>query len=94
MAIRIGSRYQNSTVDFVQTSLKNTDLNPIVFWNMSTKSNISYFNHTYTYGERLDEIAFDYYQDPSYWWMILEYNPQIKDINNIPVGTVLRIPRV
>jgi nucleoid-associated protein YgaU len=42
-------------------------------------------------GERLEDIAFLYYGDPSAWRMIAEAN-DIVDPSSVPPGTVLRIP--
>ena len=43
-----------------------------------------------TEGDRLDNLAFQFYGDPSLWWYIAKAN----DLNsiNIPAGTSLRIP--
>lgn len=44
-------------------------------------------------GTRLTLIALEYYQHKVFWVYIYEYNKeQIKDPNNIPVGTKLAIP--
>jgi nucleoid-associated protein YgaU len=42
-------------------------------------------------GERLEDIAFLYYGDPSAWRLIAEAN-DIVDPSSVPPGTVLRIP--
>jgi hypothetical protein len=42
-------------------------------------------------GERLEDIAFLYYGDPSAWRLIAEAN-DIADPSQVPPGTVLRIP--
>jgi hypothetical protein len=43
-------------------------------------------------GDRLDTLAFQYYQDPTLWWIIASAN----NIHDVPLGfpeaTVLRIP--
>ena len=43
-----------------------------------------------TEGDRLDNLAFQFYGDSSLWWYIAKAN----DLNsiNIPAGTSLRIP--
>ena len=41
--------------------------------------------------ERLDQIAVEYYGDPAYWRLLAAYNG-LDDPNDIPPGTVLRIP--
>jgi hypothetical protein len=42
-------------------------------------------------GERLEDIAFQYFGDPSAWRLIADYNG-LADPGRVPAGTVLRIP--
>lgn len=93
MPIYKGSRYEYSTIDHFKTTTTG-DVKPTVFYSFSDLNLTNYWLHTYMGGERLDEIAFKYYNRPEYWWIIPEYNPEILDINNITPGTVLRIPNV
>lgn len=93
MSIYKGSRYEYSTIDFVSTTA-NGSLNPIVFYQFSDLGLVSYYQHVYVAGERLDQIAYRYYRSPEYWWIIPEFNPEIVDFINIEPGTVLRIPNV
>lgn len=93
MTIYLGSRYEPSFVDFVST-VPNGDENPIVFYSFPDIGTLSYHEHVYKEGERLDQLGNKYYNRSSMWWIILDHNPEIKDILNIPAGTVLRIPRV
>ena len=41
-------------------------------------------------GDRLDNLASEYYNDPNLWWFIARAN-NLKTMN-IPAGTSLRIP--
>jgi nucleoid-associated protein YgaU len=93
MSIFQGSRYEFSVVDFVSVS-EDADANAVVFYEVEDIGVITYKEHTYKQGERLDNIAFDYYQDPALWWVILDVNPEITDPTNIKPGTVIRIPNV
>jgi len=93
MTIYKGSRYEYSTIDFVSTTAGG-QANPIVFYEFSTLGTLTYFEHQYVQGERLDQIANKYYKDSEYWWIIPEFNPQIVDFTDIPEGTVLKIPNV
>ena len=43
-----------------------------------------------TEGDRLDNLAFQYYNDSSLWWYLAKAN-NLTDMN-IPAGTKLRIP--
>ena len=93
MSIYSGSRYEYSLIDFFSVK-PNQDENPTVFYSMTDMGVVSYFQHTFSEGERLDLLAYRYYQTPSFWWVIAEYNPEITDFTKIPSGTVIRIPRV
>jgi len=93
MTIYKGSRYEYSTVDFVSTTV-NGDANPIVYYQLTKLPKITYTEHVYTQGERLDQLAYKYYKNPEYWWIIPEFNPEISDFTNIPTGTVIKIPNV
>lgn len=93
MSIYKGSRYEYSTIDYFTTMLNGPE-KPVVFYTFSNLGLTNYWEHVYVQGERLDEIAFKYYNRPEYWWIIPEYNPELTDLNNITPGTVLRIPNV
>jgi hypothetical protein len=93
MGIFQGSRYEYSVIDFVSVK-ENSDSNPIVFYAFEDLGSFNYTEHTYILGERLDTIAHLYYRRSDLWWIILDYNPEITDSQNIKPGTVLRIPRV
>jgi nucleoid-associated protein YgaU len=56
----------------------------------STK-NYSYY--TWTQRDRIDVLARQLLGDPSLWWVIMDFNPEVGNAFNIPIGTVLRIPR-
>lgn len=93
MSIYKGSRYEYSTIDYFRTTETGTD-KPYVMYQFSNLGLTNYWEHVYKQGERLDQIAFKYYNRPEFWWVIPEYNPSISDINNIAPGTVLKIPNV
>lgn len=93
MAIYQGSRYEYSLIDYISTK-PDEDAYPVVFYSFSDIGLISFYEHIYVEGERLDQIAFQYYKRPGAWWYIVENNPEITDILNIAPGTVLRIPSV
>ena len=88
-----GSRYYNQLIDYV-SFVENEDELPIVFYTFDIQGTITWNDHVYQKGERLDQLSFKYYGRPDFWWIIPEYNPEIDDFSNISPGTVLRIPRV
>lgn len=87
------SRYYNQLIDFVAFE-DNGPSNAIVFYEFDEPGTVSWWNHTYVEGERLDQIAYKYYNRSDFWWLIPEYNPEITDFVSIAPGTILRIPRV
>ena len=93
MAIYSGSRYEYSLIDFFSTK-ENGNQNPTVFYSMTNMGEVSYYQHTFTEGDRLDLLADEYYRSPSFWWLIAEFNPEIIDFTTISPGTLIRIPRV
>ena len=46
-----------------------------------------------TVGERLDLLAWKYYQNVEYWWIIAAANPELrKDSLNLEPGAQIRVP--
>tara|TARA_R110002020_G_scaffold225036_2_gene435042 strand:- start:2296 stop:2619 length:324 start_codon:yes stop_codon:yes gene_type:complete len=47
------------------------------------------------WGDRFDNIAFQFYGDTTLWWIISTANPNIAVFNSIfiPVGSQIRIPQ-
>lgn len=43
-------------------------------------------------GDRMDNLAFEYYGDPSLWWVIAAANTIPQDSIFIPVGSQIRVP--
>ena len=41
---------------------------------------------------RLDRIAYETYEDDTYWWIILLANPEYSLEYDIPPNTVIRVP--
>lgn len=52
--------------------------------------------HEVTSGEegRLDLIAFQYYGQPQFWWVIAEANDIVLPMRDVFAGLVLRIPSI
>ena len=47
-----------------------------------------------SFGERLDLLAWKYYQNVEYWWIIAAANPELrKDSLNLEIGLQIRIPK-
>ena len=55
------------------------------------KSNRDYYIITRA-GDRLDNIAYEYYEDSSQWWVLAQANHLGKGTFQVPAGMRLRIP--
>lgn len=53
-----------------------------------------FYYYTWTQRDRIDLVANEFLGDPNLWWVIMDYNPEIVNPLDIPLGTVLRIPGV
>lgn len=93
MAIRAGSRYETSVVDFFRKT-QNGKTYPVVFYKFDNLNAVKFTIHTYVVGETLTGLSWRYYHRPDLWWVIAEYNPEVVDFVHIPGGTLLRIPSV
>ncbi len=93
MTIYLGSRYETAVVDFISLDATGNAA-PVVFYEFPEIGRLVYNEHRWTAGDRLESLATTYYRDPEAWWIIAQANPEIEDIQNVPAGTVLRIPNV
>lgn len=53
------------------------------------------FEDTYIIGmesDRLDNLAWNYYKDPTLWWIIARANNIGKGDLSVPIGSQIRIP--
>jgi phage tail protein X len=89
------SRYDNYT--FTQTPKLDTEnkrryydslIDPVI------EKNIDDIYVVTSVGERLDLLAWKYYQDPELWWIISAANPELrKDSLYLEPGIQVRVPR-
>lgn len=75
----------------MQTSSEKTRLQTTILPNI-VGSNDTYIE-TIT-PERLDTLAYQFYNDVSLWWVIAAANGIGKGTIRVPIGTTLRIPNV
>lgn len=54
---------------------------------------VDFYQYVWVEGDRIDMVANTLLGTPAFWWKIMDANPEIGNPTNIPVGTVLRIPR-
>jgi len=58
----------------------------------ATGQKVVYRFRTANYGDRFDTLAAQEYGDPSLWWVLARANPHVFYPEEIPAGSVLRIP--
>lgn len=51
-----------------------------------------YVNHTVKLGDTLDSLALHYYNNPTYFWIIADFNRIIDAYCELKEGTVVKIP--
>lgn len=91
MSIYKSSRYYYAPINYI--SLKEDGAsNPVVSYDFPSGGLYTFLFHTVVEGERLDQIANQYYERSGMWWKIIEVNQHVSDPLNIKPGTVLRIP--
>jgi phage tail protein X len=86
-----GSRYADSTV---ATVVKDGSDVAVIVPSMQQPFSFNYTSHQLAQGERVDNLAYQYYGDPTVWWRIADANPGILFWDNLTAGTVIRIPVV
>jgi hypothetical protein len=86
------SRYADGTLIKAQDSRTNT-YRLGVYRKFPTKS-VQYYQYVWAEGDRIDSVTNNLMGNPSFWWQIMDANPEIINPTDIPVGTILRIPRV
>jgi nucleoid-associated protein YgaU len=92
MTVKRGSRYFDGPSQ--QIPQKNTGTyNWTVYRSFPETVKISYVDYTWVYGDRMDYLAAVYLGDATQWWRIMDINPTLEDPFDIPVGTIVRIPR-
>lgn len=85
----MASRYQNIPITKLNATgslYYQTNIYPTI-----QPTNTDYYVIT-TVGDRLDLIAYDFYQDSSLWWIIASANALPGDSIYTPIGIQLRIP--
>lgn len=86
------SRYADGTLIKAQDS-RTGNYRLGVYRKFPTKT-VQYFQYVWAEGDRIDMVANNIMGNPSFWWQIMDANPEIINPMDIPVGTVIRVPRV
>ena len=89
MSISANSRYAQSTVVALD---KDGQAVNVIVPSQQWATTITYVSHMLTDLDRLDNLANQYYGDPTQWWQIANANPEIIDWSALTPGTIIRIP--
>jgi nucleoid-associated protein YgaU len=54
--------------------------------------NVKFVNHTVKKDDTLDNLALYYYNNPTYYWVIADFNRINDPYKTLKIGTILRIP--
>jgi hypothetical protein len=84
------SRYVEGTVVTAQDA-RTQDYQVAVFRNFPEDIK-NFVTYTWKERDRLDILAYTVFGSSSLWWRIMDFNPELGNGFNIPVGTVIRIP--
>jgi hypothetical protein len=85
------SRYADSSVATVDKDGANVS---VIVPSAAKSYSFAYANHQVAVGERIDSIAYQYYTDSTLWWRIADANPEIMFWDDVPVGTIIRVPTI
>lgn len=91
MAVFPNSRYTQGTYARVPSSTSADSYNLVIFRRVPS-SQTNFKLYVWRIGDRLDNVAFAQLNNPTLWWSIIDFNPEIIDPFNIPAGTAVRIP--
>lgn len=83
------SRYSQGTLDRVSNA---AGVYNVTLYRPTPASTSDYTLYTWKPFDRPDSVAAKTLGDPTLWWAIFDYNPEVIYPFNVPSGTVLRIP--
>lgn len=89
--ILANSRYVDSTV--VTVDKDGSDV-AVIVPSAQKPYSFAYANHQVALGERIENLAYQYYTDATLWWRIADGNPEILFWDALVPGTILRIPQL
>ena len=84
----MANRYEN--IELLRNELGKRYKKTIRYPKMKKASNDMYIISIQ--GDRLDNLAFKYYEDSRLWWILARANNLGKGDMEVPIGTQLRIP--
>ena len=84
------SRYANANV--YKSYVPRLDANSVTVERTFPTDSSRFYFYQVSLGERMEQVAQATLGDSSLWYVIMDYNPELLNPFNVPLGTVLRIP--
>lgn len=88
--ISTDSRYVSAVIDTAEGPAGDTRQEMRVPFPRSRQ--LSYTEYRMTAGDRVDTVAYDFYGNAQFWWMIANANPEIIDWLDVDPGMIIRVP--
>ena len=85
------SRYANAVITNNYNTTRNT--NAVVATRVFPTTSSKFAVYVWTEKDRIDLVAYRFLGSPENWWKIMDYNPELSNPMEIPIGTYIRIPR-
>lgn len=87
--ISTSSRYVDSQLVTIDNNGNNV---VVIVPGVQESYTFTYVNYLVNGGDKVDQIANSFYNDPTQWWRIADANPEILDWTFLQAGTLIRIP--
>lgn len=84
------SRYANA--NFYKTYVPRLNSNSVVVQRSFPSAASKFYYYQVSSGERIEQIAQATLGSSNSWSLIMDFNPEVINPFNIPIGTILRIP--
>ena len=84
------SRY--STGDIMYGNDSRSKSNVIMVKRVFPSKRQRFSTYVWTSEDRIDLVSYQFYGTPSFWWKIMDVNPEITNPFSISPGTLVRIP--
>jgi hypothetical protein len=86
------SRYSKGTIIKAQDA--RTDTYRLGVYRNFPTGKSKFYTYTWVEGDRIDLVAAALLGNSTYWWKIMDFNPEIVNPFTIRVGSTIRIPSV
>jgi hypothetical protein len=88
--IYTNSRYADGTI--LKALDPRTDEYKLTVYRNFPQTESNFYLYTWVEGDRIDAVANLTLGSPSFWWKIMDLNPEVIDPFDIPINTTIRIP--